>query len=131
MDKPSYCIDAYAWVEYFIGSEKGRIVSTIVENSGNDVFMSAVTVAEVVSVTKREGRDWEAAFNKMLNLAKVSDTVPETAKKAGLLHAELRKNIKDFALADAFVLTTARRLGAKIVTGDPHFKNMKNVVFLS
>ena len=53
------------------------------------------------------------------------------AEETGMIHSTIRKRIKDFGLADAFVLTTAKRLGAKIVTGDPHFKNMKNVVFLS
>jgi hypothetical protein len=30
----------------------------------------------------------------------------------------------------AFVLQTARKLGAKIITGDPHFKGFKEAVLI-
>jgi predicted nucleic acid-binding protein len=42
----------------------------------------------------------------------------------------LRKRIKDFGPADSFVLATAKVLKAKIVSGDEHFKNLKNVIFI-
>jgi predicted nucleic acid-binding protein len=34
-------------------------------------------------------------------------------------------------VADAFVLSAARKLGAKVLTGDPDFANMEDVVMLS
>ena len=50
--------------------------------------------------------------------------------QAGLLHAEMRKRIKDFGLVDSFILLAARELNAKILTGDPHFKNMKEAIMI-
>ncbi len=47
------------------------------------------------------------------------------SKEVGIACAKIKKKIKDFGLADAFVLITA-----KILTGDPHFKGMNNVVYL-
>jgi predicted nucleic acid-binding protein len=38
--------------------------------------------------------------------------------------------MKDFGLADAYVLATARKLKSKILTGDPHFKGMKEAVLI-
>ena len=46
------------------------------------------------------------------------------------LHTEMRKTEKDFGLADAYVLATARKLKAKILTGDPHFKNVKDAILM-
>lgn len=34
-------------------------------------------------------------------------------------------------MADAFVLLTARKLGAKVVTSDPHFKGFKEAVLIN
>jgi len=38
------------------------------------------------------------------------------------------KTSKDFGLADAYVLATARRLKAKILTGDALFKSLKESI---
>ena len=127
---PRYVIDSYAWIEYFIGSEKGRTVKTIVESDTNEIFTPAIVVAEVVSITSREDRDVELIYNNMLLLSKISSFTPEFAKETGLLHAKMRKTIKDIGMADIAVLLTARNADAKIVTGDPHFKGMKNVLFI-
>jgi len=54
----------------------------------------------------------------------------ELSVQAGFLNCEMRKNLKDFGLADAYVLATARRLNAKILTGDLHFKNIKDAVMI-
>jgi len=42
----------------------------------------------------------------------------------------MRKTAKDFGLADAYVLATARRLKSKILTGDPHFKSLKEAIMI-
>ena len=126
----TYIIDAHAWIEYFIGSDKGSKVKKILESEEDEILTSIITVAEVVSITKRENRDAEQKFNDMMNLSKIHFINPEFAKEAGILHAETRKKIRDFGLADAFVLLTARKLGAKIVTGDPHFKGFKEAILI-
>ena len=125
-----YVIDAHAWIEYFLGSERGKKVREILDSNENEIFSSIITLAEVVSVTKRENRDAEEKYRDILNLSNIHFINPELAKETGILHAEIKKKIKDFGLADAFVLLTARKLGAKIVTGDPHFKGMKEAVLI-
>jgi len=49
---------------------------------------------------------------------------------AGKLHAEMRKHIKDFGLSDAFILALAKTTNSKILTGDRHFKNVKEALFI-
>ncbi len=44
--------------------------------------------------------------------------------------SEVRRTIYDFGLADAYVLATARRLGAKVLTGDPHFTNIPEATMI-
>lgn len=54
----------------------------------------------------------------------------ELSIQAGLLHFEMRKTLKDFGLADAFVLATARKLKSKVLTGDPHFESVKEAILI-
>jgi len=42
----------------------------------------------------------------------------------------MRKTLKDFGLADSYVLATARKLDARILTGDMHFKDVKEATMI-
>ena len=125
-----FVIDAYAWIEYFIGSEKGGKVAEIIEKDENEIFTNNVTLAEIVSKIQRSGKNYVKSFETVLAYSKVFTFDENFSKDVGLLHAKIREKIKDFGLADAFVLQTAISLSAKIVTGDEHFKGMKNVVLI-
>ena len=125
-----HVVDAYAWIEYLIGSESGAEVNTILEKETNEIYTCAVTVAEVISKVAREGRDVKVAYDVLLNNSQVVDVDEELSKETGLLYAEMRKIEKDFGLADAYVLATARKLKSKVLTGDTHFKSVKEAVLL-
>lgn len=125
-----YVIDAYAWVEYLIGSEAGERARAVLEEGGGGVYTCAVTIAEVISKTAREGRNLETAFDILISNSNVIDVDEELSKETGVLHAEMRKTERDFGLADAYVLATARRVKAKVLTGDPHFRDVKEAVLI-
>ncbi len=92
--------------------------------------MNSSILAEVVSVSKRRNKDYKNISDTIVSLSKIFNGGAQTAINTGLLHAEMKQQIKDFGMADAFVLATARELNAKILTGDPHFKNMKEAVMI-
>jgi predicted nucleic acid-binding protein len=123
-----YVMDAYAWIEYLIGSELGTKVKTILDDESNEVFTCAVTVAEVVSKTIREGRNAETAYNILTGNSVIVDVDSEISRDAGTLHADVRKTKKDFGLSDAYVLAVSKITETKILTGDPHFEGIKNVI---
>ena len=124
-----YVIDSQAWVEYLQGSPRGASVEHIINNRVNELHVSPIIIAEVLSVIKRKGLNPDMAL-AALRVAKVFPIDEALAIEAGLLHAELRKTVKNFALADAFIAVTAKRLAAKIVTGDFHFKEFSNAVMI-
>ncbi|MBI3032536.1 PIN domain-containing protein [Candidatus Woesearchaeota archaeon] len=121
-------MDAYAWIEYLEGSPQGKQVHELIKI--HEIITHEVTVAEVVSRITRKGLNGELAYEAMKVLSKIMSTDPLFSKEVGLLHANLRKKISDFGLADAYVLYLAITSKGSVVTGDPHFKNMKNVIFL-
>jgi len=126
-----YVIDAYAWIEYLIGSEPGAKVNAVLEKETNQIYTCAVTVAEVISKVAREGQEPKIAYDILLNNSQIIDADEELSKETGLLHAEMRKKEKDFGLADAYVMATARKLKSKILTGDQHFRNVKDAVLVN
>ena len=124
-----YVIDAYAWIEYLDGTDAGCKVSEILKNN-NEIFTCAVTLGEVVSKVARMGKDAKVAYDVLMGNSQLVVVDEELSLQAGLLHCEMRKTAKDFGLADAYVLATARRLESKILTGDPHFKLLKEAIMI-
>ncbi len=120
-------VDSYGWVEYFIGgSEKA---AEVIEK--NEIHTSLFSLVEIASRLERAryGRVDEA-ITLITQLSRVWSFDEASAIKIGKLHATLRRRILDFGVGDCFVLELAERLGAKILTGDKHFKGFKNVIFL-
>jgi predicted nucleic acid-binding protein len=125
-----YVIDAWAWIEYFRGTPYGAKLNEILEDPTTEVYTCAITVAEVISKTARDGRDAEAAYDMLLSNSQIVNIDDQFSKNAGLLHSKMRQTRKDFGIADAFVLAAANKLEAKIVTGDAHFKGLKNAILI-
>jgi len=125
-----FVIDSHAWIEYLVGTDKGDKVRTFITNPKNEIFTSAVTVSEIISKFKREGKDASQAWHILHSLSRIIAVDSMLAKGAGEVHAEVKKTSKNFSLADAFVLHTARLFRAKVITGDPDFKGIKEVVMI-
>ncbi|MEM3086266.1 MAG: PIN domain-containing protein [Halobacteria archaeon] len=124
-----FVVDTWAWLEYLQGSPAGRKVKEILDDPGNEIIANPIIVAELWSQARRRGQDL-APVTEAINAATVTPLDRTLGEAAGETHARLRKRDPDFPLADAFVLETARKSGAKVVTGDPHFRGEKDVVFI-
>ncbi len=123
-------MDTYAWIEYLDGSPRGARVRDIVENPGNTIITSPVTIAEIASKYVRMRRDPSRALVELQNSSSIPPVDLKLGRSAGEIHAEQRKTQKDFPLADAFVLATAKSKSSKILTGDPHFKDVPEAVMI-
>lgn len=123
-------VDSYAWIEYFKASGKGLEVKNFIENGQNEIFIVSVIISEVISSIKRQDMDTLQAANVITSFANFIELTKEDLVNIGLLHAEMRKKLKDFGLGDSFILFSARKTGAKILTGDPHFKGMKEAIMI-
>lgn len=125
-----YIVDAWAWIEYFRGTEHGTKLNDILEDPNTDIYTCAITIAEIISKTAREGQNVEAAYDMLLSNSQIIKLDEQISKQAGLLHSKMRQTSKDFGIADAFILAAANKLEAKIITGDPHFKGLKNAIMI-
>lgn len=125
-----FVIDAYAWIEYLDGSEKGKKVAGIIEDDANEIFTSSATVAEVVGKVIRRDQDIKVALNYINNFSTVHDITQEIGISAAQIHFESKKKVKNFGMLDAFVAATAKNLNAKILTGDNDFRGFKEAVII-
>ena len=128
MDK--FVIDAYAWIEYLDGSEKGEVVAEIIENDENEIFTSSATVAEVVGKVLRRNDDIKIALNHINNFSSIVNLTQEISVLAAQTHFEAKKKVREFGMLDAFVAATAKKIEAKILTGDKDFKHFKEAVLI-
>jgi len=125
-----FVVDSWAWLEYLNGTGSGQKLRNLIDKEGNEVFTSIISYSEVISVAKRKNMDVDIAENALATFSEIVDIDKNMARETALFHGEIRKKINDFGLGDAFVVVTANKLNAKIVTGDPHFKDMKNVLMI-
>jgi predicted nucleic acid-binding protein len=54
----------------------------------------------------------------------------ENAAEAGEINETLKGKAKGWGLADSIILSTAMSLKGKVVTGDEHFRELEEVIFL-
>lgn len=127
----NYLFDTYAWIEYFLGSEEGKIVKQLLEK-GN-ISTSIISVAELSDKYYREDlfKEWADRYNFIINKTTILPISLEIAKIVGRRKWELRNKGESVGLADSLMLETAKERNLIMITGDPHFKDIENVRFLS
>ncbi len=124
-----FVVDSWAWVEYLRGSKAGRAVEERV-SQGDELWTSVVSLTELVSKYKRAGLSEKTAVEAISSLSKIGVPERQDAIDAGMIHAETKSRSPNFGLADSFVLQLARKLEAKVVTGDPDFQGLEEAVML-
>ena len=87
----SYLFDTYAWIEYFIGSNEGKIVKQLLERE--NISTSIISIAELLDKYHREKliNEWQERYNFIINKSTVLPISLEIAKKVGQRKWELRK----------------------------------------
>ena len=127
----NYLLDTYAWIEYFIGSKNGKIVEELIKME--NVSTSIMSIAELSDKFYKDGllNEWNKRFQFIVNKSKILSLSLEIAKNCDLRKWDLRKKDKTIGLVDAIIYETAIQNNLKIVTGDLHFENLKNTLFLN
>jgi len=129
--------DTYAWIEYFIGSERGAAVSKHIEG-GEEIVTPDVVIAEIARKYLREGIRAEEVKKRLYYIAswsEIENVDTELGLSAGQAWQELalearKKRLQSPSLVDGIVLATARRHRAKVLTADRHFEGLAEAVIL-
>jgi predicted nucleic acid-binding protein len=122
--------DTSAWWEILQGSASGaRLQRRYLDDSGVDVFTSAISLGELSAKLSAEGGEESIslAVNSIRSSSAVLDLTGEIAVMAGVIRTHLRRKVRSASLADGIVLATARRHGARLISQDGAFRGESDV----
>jgi predicted nucleic acid-binding protein len=98
-----------------------------IENQ-SPLFTSTITLSETVRYFIAEGRS-QATVRVCLNDIRTRSTVVPVDETIAVTAGQLKKR-EIAGIADAIILATARAGDHKVVTGDPHFREIPDAVYL-
>lgn len=115
-------LDSFAWIEYFNGTSAGVKVQDFLHNGL--AVTPAIVVAELSEKYRRLDRDFGSKYDFVRARTSIVPLEEELARAAGELNFERKKRVKGWGMADSIILATARRSSSRVVTGDPHFRDL-------
>ena len=120
-------IDSWSWVEFFAGSKTGESVKSYVMDENQEIIISSINLAEIyrIALDRFDEKMAEKRRRAMITRCYLISVDEEIA----IMGARFRHE-RDWGLGDALIYATAIREGAKVLTGDPHFKGLDDVIFL-
>jgi predicted nucleic acid-binding protein len=130
-------VDSYAWIEFLLAGPHGARVRQYLE-APNDLICPDIVLAEVARRLAREEPDRQRLtghLRSMTALSTVHPIDPAVAIEAIGADLDLRDHARKEKLgppsfADAIILGFARRLGARVLTGDPHFEDLSETEWI-
>ena len=120
-------LDTYAWIEYFIGSDKGKIVDGYLKE---ELITPFIILLELSYRADKEGWDFKKYYNFIKLKSRISGIGEEFILGFGNFYNKIKGKSPNMEIADVIILMTAVKEQAKIVTGDEHFKSMQEVIYL-
>ena len=108
------------------GFEKVKSLLRAAEASSEPLLMNEINIGEVYYVTAKD-RSVERA-EEFLHRLETLPILPVSNSFADVLEAARIKARFPISYADAFVVATAVRMNAAIVTGDPEFQSVPHLV---
>ena len=126
---PIYMLDSFALLAYLDGESGMERVKTILNGATKDqirVMLPVINLGEILYITEREIGlvQAQAALAAIEQLP--IEILPAT-REAVLAAAPIKAN-HHIAYSAAFVVSAAQEFRATVLTGDPEFKNVEELV---
>ena len=131
MSESDLLFDTWAWWEYLFGTETGNSLRRrYLDDRKYRIHTSSISLGEISAKLASTGaRDRIVpACGAIRRLSHLWDVNADIAQEAGLAREELRRSRETASLADAIILVTSRRAGARLVSGDPAFAAVPGVI---
>lgn len=116
--------DSSAWIEYFSGSKKGEYVKKILDGK-DSILTPTICLLEIKNKYLKE----EQQHHERIEFICQNSSIIEINKEICLLGADIKNKHKLYTV-DALIYATAQFYKSTLLTGDSHFKELKNVDLL-
>ena len=128
-------IDTYAWVEYLLGSKIGAKARAYIE--GGRGLTPSIVLCELrrwylreIEADRRSQREMQTHLAYIESITEIVPLDSSLALQAGESDFLMKRRVKDWPLADSVIYATAKSRSAQLVSGDPHFETLEDVVFI-
>ena len=129
-DQPAvFVLDSYAVLAFLGGEDGAARVREVLESAGQDegrVYFSLINLGEVLYITERE-RGLVQAQRALSAVEQLPLEILPATRERVLAAAHLKAQFP-LAYADAFAVAAAQELDGVILTGDPEFRAVEEVV---
>jgi predicted nucleic acid-binding protein len=123
-------VDTYAWIEYLKGTSQGALLKKVIDQKVHKLVTMECSLAELQGFCLRDSIRFDTVHKIVQANSVVLPVLRNIWLDAAHVRYETRKKVKHFGMLDAVLVAKQRELKCKIITGDPHFKNLKDVVYL-
>jgi predicted nucleic acid-binding protein len=130
--KNTIVFDAYAWVEYALDGPKADLVAEKL-SMAQQALTPATVIGELKEAMLKHNiprQKISAILNYIKNRGTIVNIDADIAEKAGEINFKHKKQVKDWGMLDSLVYATAIIKKAQVITGDPHFRNLPNVIYI-
>lgn len=119
-------IDSWAWIEYWRGGPRSKDAAVFIEGK-EEAYVSTTNIAEVYR--------WFLAFYDDVAAEEAIQTIRERCHRVSVstdiaVDAAKTRHRKKWGLGDSLIFATAEHVDARIVTGDPDFREEDRTIFL-
>lgn len=83
-----------------------------------------------IEAERRSEREMQNHLNFVESTTEIVPLDAALALKSGETDFLMKKRIKNWPLADSVIYATAKAQASLVVSGDPHFKGLEDVVFV-
>lgn len=93
---------------------------------------ASITLAELKEKYAREGTpsfDDDLVF--IMSSTVLVDLTKDIAVRAGATNTAMKKKVKGWGMADSIILATAQSSNARVLTGDRHFRGIKQAILIN
>ncbi len=128
-DQPVVVLDSYAMLAYLGGEPGMDRVQAVLADSGlmkSRVVMSIINLGEVLYITERE-LGLPKAQAVLAAIEQLPVEILPAGKDAVLAAAHIKASHR-LAYADAFAAAAAQATGGTILTGDPEFTSVQDLI---
>ena len=123
--------DTSAWVEYFIGSQKGSKINNMLEGERGKIVTPIIVLIELSCKAHKENVDFDVQQSFIKQNSIIVNLKEEIVSIIGKTYAEMKRKNKKISLSDAIIMAMALEQKATIITCDSDFRDADNVNIIS
>lgn len=121
-----YLIDTWVWIEYYHGHIPE--IQDYIESGTTDLFTSVLTLTEMVTFLSRT--EDPGTVQNIIHEIGIRSLIVPVSREIAILAAGYRNEGFSGGIADTIILATARIGNHTIVTGDRHFQDLPDTLFI-